>query len=44
MTGRLLRQSVEDSRSQRHSMISVSLPDLIAFVVSIAIVIFLWLQ
>jgi hypothetical protein len=44
MNDSLILQGVAGGRARRHSMVSVSLPDLIAFVVSLAIVIFLWLQ
>jgi hypothetical protein len=44
MNGSLIMQGVEGSRHRGTPMESVSLPDLVAYVVTIAIVTFLWLQ
>ena len=44
MHGSLIIQGVEGSQHRGTPMASVSLPDLAADVISIAIVIFLWLQ
>jgi len=44
MNGSLMMQRVREAAHRGTPMASVSLPDLVAYVISIAIVIFLWLQ
>jgi hypothetical protein len=44
MHGSLIMQGVREAGHGDTPMASVSLPDLVAYVISIAIVIFLWLQ
>jgi len=44
MNGSLMMQRVREAGHRGTPMTSVSLPDLVAYVISIVIVIFLWLQ
>jgi hypothetical protein len=44
MNGSLMMQDVREAGHRGTPMASVSLPDLVAYVISIAIVIFLWRQ
>jgi hypothetical protein len=44
MHGSLMMQDVREAGHRGTPMASVSLPDLVAYVISIAIVIFLWRQ
>jgi hypothetical protein len=44
MNGSLMTEGMREAGHRSTPMASVSLPDLIAYVISIAIVIFLWLQ
>jgi hypothetical protein len=44
MNGNFLMEGMREAGHRGTPMASVSLPDLVAYVMSIAIVIFLWLQ
>jgi hypothetical protein len=44
MNGSLMMEGEKEARHRRTPMASVSLPDLVAYVISVAIVIFLWLH
>jgi hypothetical protein len=44
MNGNLLMEVMREAWPRGTPMASVSLPDLVAYLISIAIVIFLWLQ
>jgi hypothetical protein len=44
MNSSLMMQAVREAEHRGTPMASVSLPDLVAYVISLAIVIFLWLQ
>ena len=44
MNGSFMMEGMKETEHRGTPMASVSLPDLVAYVISIAIVIFLWLQ